>query len=76
MQTIRTTITLDKDLYEDLKLEAVKKRLSLNRVMVDKIRSKKSNKNKKVMLEMRRLAKGINTKGIDYKALINEGRKY
>lgn len=78
MQIVRTTITLPKDLYEEIRTEAFEQRKSFNKAMLERLEKKvvKKKANRQIMAEMKRLAKGVDTKGIDYKALINEGRKY
>jgi hypothetical protein len=51
MSTVRTTITLPEDLHEELKLLALKHKLSLSDVVVEKIQGRKVVRKKKKSLE-------------------------
>lgn len=82
MQMIRTTINMPKEVHKSLKREAMDKEVSLNELLMEKIKKeldtkkKMIAKRKKALREIRRLTKGINFKGINYKELIEDGRRY
>jgi predicted transcriptional regulator len=76
MQTIRTTISIPKKLHEQLSQEAETCDTTLSQIIVQKIMSKEIEKRTKALAEIRKLAKKANTKGIKYKELIEDGRRY
>ena len=82
MQMIRTTITLEKDVHKRLKREALEKDLSLNDLLRNRVLSsleedkKTIAKRKKALKRIRELTKDIDFSGLDYKELVNYGRKY
>lgn len=79
MQTIRTTITLPKDTHENLKTLAFLSGQSLNSLILSKLevdKEKEIKKRKKAFNSILRLRKKINTKGINYRELIENGRRY
>ena len=79
MQTIRTTITLPKDLHRKLKREAIEKDKTLNDILVDKVTTNTGDdvrKRRNAFEEIVKLRKHIDTKGINYRELIEDGRKY
>jgi hypothetical protein len=79
---IRTTITLEKDVHKRLKREALEKDLSLNDLLRNRVLSsleedkKTIAKRKKALKRIRELTKDIDFSGLDYKELVNYGRKY
>ncbi|MBI2103623.1 hypothetical protein HYT59_01320 [Candidatus Woesebacteria bacterium] len=82
MQTIRTTITLRKDIYKSLKNEALDKDKSLNELLNDKISTSLNvgkaeiAKRKKALKRIKEIAREIDFSGMDFKELVNYGRKY
>ena len=76
MQMIRTTITMPKPVHQKLKKEALEEGRSLNDLLVERILKIDYDKAKKALEEIRKLRKNVNTKGINYRQLIDYGRKY
>ncbi len=76
MQMIRTTITMPKHIHNDLKRQALEKDKSLNELLLERILKIDYEKAKKSFQVIKRLRKNINTKGINYRELIDYGRKY
>lgn len=76
MQTIRTTISLPETLHTFLVSEAEQEGKTLSELVTNKIMAKEVKKRKKALAEFRNLGKKINLKGVDYKELVEYGRKY
>ena len=79
---VRTTINMPKEIHKTLKREAMEKDVSLNEILMEKIKKDLDVKEdiiarrKKALREIRRLTKGVNFKGINYRELIEDGRRY
>jgi DNA-binding protein H-NS len=76
IQTVRTTLTMPIYIHKKLKKEALEKHVSFSNLLVQKILAKDENSIEQTLAEIRKISKRANTKNINYKELINHGRKY
>jgi len=73
---IRTTITMPKHIHQILRSEALEKGQSFNDLLLEKITKDKNVDLKKSLARIKKITKGMNFNGIDYKELTHYGHKY
>lgn len=83
MLTRRTNVLFSEEEYQTLSKLSKKKGKTMGELVRSAVKmhykTNKTNRKKttkRIMNEMKQLVRTVNTKGIDYKILINEGRKY
>ena len=74
---------MPKDVHKNLKREAMDREISLSELLLERVVRASDKKDQKLIAQRKRalkridkLARGVSFKGLDYKELINYGRKY